>query len=125
MPEINLLPVEKVRDRLNRIFPPGMPRRVYFVREMAAKVVFTMLYIGAVEGEDVWLGPKHVYYMSDVQASRQDLQARKEYAAQAWKPNYKPIGERWYADTTRESIRDETLREGLVNVGAVIQRSGF
>jgi BsuBI/PstI restriction endonuclease domain/BsuBI/PstI restriction endonuclease HTH domain len=31
-------------------------------------------------------------------------------------------GKRWYADTTRESIRDETLRDGLVAVGAVVQR---
>ena len=31
----------------------------------------------------------------------------------------RPEGTRWYADTTREPIRDETLRFGLVDVGAV------
>jgi hypothetical protein len=31
-------------------------------------------------------------------------------------------GRRWYADNTREPIRDETLRDGLVAVGAVSQR---
>lgn len=118
-----LLPVSELRDRLNRIFPSGMAKRLFVTREMAARVVFTMLYIGAIEGESTWLGPKHVYSMSDLQASKQDLFARKEFADQAWKPKYKPVGERWYADTTRESIRDETLREGLVDVGAVIQRS--
>lgn len=33
-------------------------------------------------------------------------------------------GEDWYADTSREPIRDETLREGLIEIGAVISRSG-
>src|SRR5690606_6077038 len=28
----------------------------------------------------------------------------------------------WYADNTREPIRDETLRDGLVAIGAVTQR---
>jgi hypothetical protein len=31
-------------------------------------------------------------------------------------------GERWYEDNTREPIRDETLRDGLVAIGAVIRR---
>lgn len=119
----DLLPVNEVRDRLNVIFPSGMAKRLFLTREIAARVVFTMLYIGAVEDEGVWLGPKHVYSMSDLQAGRQDASARREFAAQAWKPKYKPVGERWYADTTRESIRDETLREGLVDVGAVVLRN--
>lgn len=119
----DLVPATEVRDRLNLIFPSGMAKRLFLTREIAARVVFTMLYIGAIEGEDVWLGPKHVYCMSDAQAGKQDSPSRIEFAEQAWKPKYKPIGVRWYADTTRESIRDETLREGLVDVGAVIQRS--
>src|SRR3954471_24403426 len=96
----DLLPVTKVRDRLNLIFPVGMAKRLFFTREMAARVVFTMLYIGAVEDQNTWLGPKHVYLMSDLQASKQDPLARREFAEQAWKPRYKPIGDRWYADTT-------------------------
>lgn len=31
-------------------------------------------------------------------------------------------GKRWYADNTREPIRDETLRDGLVAIGAVTRR---
>lgn len=33
--------------------------------------------------------------------------------------------DRWFQDNTREPIRDETLRDGLVNVGAVITLSGI
>jgi len=32
---------------------------------------------------------------------------------------------RWYAVNTRESIRDETLRAGLVRTGAAIERQGL
>jgi hypothetical protein len=38
------------------------------------------------------------------------------------KKNFQVPGTRWYADNTREPIRDETLRDGLVAVGAVVRR---
>ncbi len=114
--------VVEIRSRLEAIFPEGTPNRPYFTREMAARVVFTMLYAGAVEGFGRWLGPKHVYGMSDVQTERQTETERLSYSDQAWKPGFKQAGDRWYADTTREPIRDETLRDGFVRVGAVLLR---
>ncbi|MFL6232937.1 MAG: restriction endonuclease, partial [Thermoanaerobaculia bacterium] len=118
----DLLPVSEIRRRLEAIFPEGISNRTYFTREIAASVVFTMLYSGAVERLGRWLGPKHVYGMSEDQAELQGETERLAYSDNAWKPGFKPIGERWYADTTRESIRDETLREALVSVGAVVLR---
>ena len=41
------------------------------------------------------------------------------------KPGFRPLGRRWYADNTREPIRDETLKEGLVQVGAAVVRRGI
>ncbi len=120
----NLPEVSEIKERLTAIFPEGTPNRPYFTREMAARVVFVMLYAGAVERLGRWLGPKHVYGMSDAQAELQEEAERLSYSDHAWKPGFKPIGERWYADTTREPIRDETLRDGLVRVGAVVQRPG-
>jgi hypothetical protein len=105
------------------IFPEGIPNRLYFTREMAAKVVFVLLYVGAIERLGRWLGPKHVYGMSDAQARLLAEPERLSYGDNAWKPGFKPIGERWYADTTREPIRDETLRDGFVRIGAAAQRS--
>ena len=32
---------------------------------------------------------------------------------------------RWYADNTREPIRDETIRFGLISVGAVLEQEGL
>lgn len=117
----DLLPAAEIRKRLELIFPEGMANRLYFTREMAARVVYVMLYAGAVKRLGRWLGPKHVYGMSDVQAEKQETTDRLSYGDNAWKSGFKPLGDRWYADTTREPIRDETLRDGLVRVGAAIQ----
>lgn len=125
MPLPDLLTVAEIRARLEAIFPEGTPRRSYFTRDIAAKTVFVMLYVGAVEGLGRWLGPKHVYRMTDEQAGRQEEEERLAYGDRAWKPGFRPAGERWYEDTTREPIRDETLRDGLVRIGAAIQRQGI
>lgn len=117
------VPKALVAERLPLIFPEGIPNRNYCVRDLAASTVFAMLYIGAIEGSGIFLAPKHVYRMTDELAADADDTARNTYASEALKPGYHPPGTRWYADNTREPIRDETLREGLVNIGAVYARN--
>ncbi len=114
--------IEAIRERLRVIFAEGISDRNYLIREMAARTVFVMLYIGAIAETDRYLAPKHVYRMTDEQAAKRDAAARWDYARNIVKPGYEAPGERWYADNTREPIREETLREGLVAVGAVIAR---
>ncbi len=121
----NPLPIAEIRERLLQVFPEGTPNRNYCTREMAARTVFVMLYIGAIEGHGQWLAPKHVFSMSEQQAALQDEDARHGYRDSCVRRGYREIGQPWYADNTREPIRDETLREGLVQVGAVILRSGI
>jgi hypothetical protein len=113
---------ELVAERLPLIFPEGIPNRTYCVRDLAASTVFTALYVGAVEGSGRYLGPVHVYRMTDHQAAKADQADRSAYAAGVLKKDFEPVGKRWYADNTREPIRDETLRDGLVAVGAVLRR---
>ncbi len=110
-----------VAERLLLIFPEGTPNRSYCVRDLAASTVFALLYIGAVDHSHVRLGPVHVYRMTDLQAANGDDKARISYRENLRKKSYEIPGKRWYADNTREPIRDETLREGLVAVGAVIE----
>lgn len=117
------VPRALVSERLQRIFPEGTPNRAYCIRELAASTVFSMLYIGAVESADVWLGPVHVYRMTDLQAEDRSEISRLEYRSNLRKKSFQVPGNRWYADNTREPIRDETLREGLLIVGAVLERS--
>ena len=82
-----------------------------------------MLYIGAVEGHERYLGPVHVYRMTEEQSQVSGNDDRLHYASAVLKHQYDFQGTRWYADNTREPIRDETLREGLVAIGAVLARN--
>lgn len=111
---------ELIAERLQLVFPEGTPNRAYCTRDLAASTVFAALYIGAVEGASHRLGPIHVYRMTGEQAARASGEERAAYrAGVARQKSFVVPGVRWYADNTREPIRDETLREGLVNVGAV------
>jgi hypothetical protein len=61
--------------------------------------------------------------MTDLQATMSSDAEREHYAANVLKKKKGQVaGKRWYADNTREPIRDETLRDGLMTVGAVHQR---
>jgi BsuBI/PstI restriction endonuclease domain/BsuBI/PstI restriction endonuclease HTH domain len=119
----DLLDWDGVHKRLTLIFPEGTPHRNYCTRELAASTVFAALYVGAVEGTERMFGPKHVYRMTDKQAERSDEASRNRYASKILGAGFQPSGKRWYSDNTREPIRDETLREGLVAVGAVIEKT--
>lgn len=121
----SLLSRTSIRERLLKIFPEGTPQRIYCTRELAASTVFTALYVGAIEGTGTYFGPKFVYSMTEEQASKQDQASRATYAEGVRKPSFEIEGKRWYRDNTRESIRDETLREGLVANGAVIEKGGI
>jgi hypothetical protein len=114
----------EIHKRLQIVFPAGTPHRNYCVRELAASTVFTALYVGAIGTSDIWFGPKHVYRMTDKQALRLDDGNRNSYASKILRAGFQPPGRRWYSDNTREPIRDETLREGLVALGAVVEKSG-
>ena len=125
MPLPPLLPVPDVHQRLQAIFPVGTENRNYVTREIAARTVFVMLYIGAVEGAERWLRPDQVTRMTDAQAALAEDASREAWLEESIRPAAGHIEGRWYAANTREPIRDETLREGLVRVGAVKEREGL
>jgi len=113
-----------ISERLPLIFPEGIAQRNYVIREIAAKTVFVMLYVGAVEGTDRWLRPDQVTKMTDAQAAETSDNERLSWAEESLTPgSMKDVAGRWYAPNTREPIRDETLRSGLIVTGAVIERS--
>jgi hypothetical protein len=118
-----MLTREEVHARLQAIFPEGAPNRAYLTRMLAASAVFVALYVDAIEGRGTYLGPKHVYRMTDEQAALVDDASRAAYAGNVLRTGSHTDGKRWYQDNTREPIRDETLREGLVAIGAVTERT--
>ncbi|WP_439579475.1 BsuBI/PstI family type II restriction endonuclease [Elioraea sp.] len=119
-----LIPWQEMRERLLVIFPEGMPDRGFLVRDMTARTVFTALYLGAVAGSDTWLAPRHVLRMSDGQAACQDDTSRRAYLAEMSKAKAPSPPGRWYAENTREPLRDEVIRQGLVPVNAMVERAG-
>lgn len=60
--------------------------------------------------------------MTDEQAGNSSDEARTAYGLAVRQKKKRIAGTRWYADNTREPIRDETLRDGLVALGAVTSR---
>ena len=52
MPLPPLLAVANIHERLQTVFPEGTANRNYVTREIAAKTVFVMPHIGAVEGAE-------------------------------------------------------------------------
>jgi hypothetical protein len=113
-----------IHKRLQVIFPEGVPHRTYCVREAAASTVFTMLYIGAVEGTDVWAAPKQIVRMTDGQAALHLDAKRSAYTVASMKPGFNPRGKTWYLENSREQIRDETIRQGFITNNAVAERAG-
>ena len=110
MPLPPLLPVSEINERLEMVFPEGTPNRNYVVREMAAKTVFVMLYVGAIEGAGRWVRPDQVTRMTDAQAGGHGAEEdRDEWLAASMRSEMEAIEGRWYAANTREPIRDETL----------------
>lgn len=126
-PQLPTIPsLQTISSRLPLIFPEGIEHRNYVIREMAAKTIFVMFYVGAVEGRDLWVRPDQVTKMTDQQAAKTSEKERLTWAKTSLTPGgMKDIAGRWYAQNTREPIRDETLRSGLVLTGAVVERPGL
>jgi hypothetical protein len=114
-----LLDVDGIRARLQVIFPDGTPERTKCTGLAAARTIYVMLYVGAIEGGE-WLAPKYVYRMGNSQAAKISNTERTEYLTAVKKPGTPEPADRWYRENTRESIRDEALKNGLVPIGAVL-----
>lgn len=124
MPLPSLPAIPLIAERLSSIFPEGTENRNYVIREMAARAVYVMFYTGAIEGTNHWIRPSQITGMSDEQAAITDDASRLAWAKlslsqKKWRP-----ATAWYAVDSREPVRDETLRNGLVSLRAVVEREG-
>jgi len=92
---------------------------------MAARSVYVMFYTGAIEGADCWIRPSQITGMSNVQAGLTDEVDRRAWVKRSLtQKNWRPA-DAWYAENSREPVRDETLRNGFVALRAVIERPGI
>lgn len=111
-----ILPVDQIRARLEMIFPVTFPDRAILIGIMAARVVFVFLYGGFIEGTRRFLRPSHVYFFTEEQATKLNEQDRQNWVVGANKQKFRPPGIRWYADTSREPIRDDLMRNQLMRL---------
>ena len=91
---------------------------------IAARTLFVLLYAGAVSGTGRWIRPAQVVRMTGEQARLGSDEERARWAEAASRPGYQPAGRRWYAENTRESVR-EVLRGPLLEMGAVVLRGAL
>lgn len=119
-----LLSIKEIQSRLTKIFPPEFPDRSILVGDMAAKVIFVFIYGGFIEGHGRYLRPSHVYLFTKDQSQNKSDVARLNWLSVAHKKGFRPTGEKWYADTTRESIRDDLMRNELLRLGIMQKLAG-
>lgn len=117
--------VELIAERLPLIFPEGTAQRNYVIREMAARTVFVFFYSGAIEGAGHWLRPSQITDMSDAQAALRVEESRLDWIKVSLSNKKVRPPNTWYANNSREPVRDETIREGFMPCRAVIQRPGI
>lgn len=117
--------IREIQRRLGIIFPETFPERSLLVGSMAARVVFVFLYGGYVEGAGRYLRPSHVYLFTDRQARKTSESERREWISSSTRPGFRLPGKRWYADTSRETIRDDLMRnQFLKRLGVMHKKPG-
>lgn len=138
MTPLPLLSLEDYVDRLQLIFPRAAFDTV-MSSPLAGSAVAALIYVGAI-GDDTgpvpdecWARPSTVLRMSDEIFTRQDEADRAAITTalaagtraigelhRGWGVEYHP----WYADNTRETLRDETFRRWQEH-GALRHRAGL
>jgi hypothetical protein len=116
--------VKEIQKRLEIIFPSEFPDRGILVGTMAARVVFVFLYGGFIEGHSRFLRPSYVYLFTEEQALKTSDAERADWIGIASRQGGRPSGKRWYADTTREPIRDDLMRNQFLRLGVMQKLSG-
>ena len=119
-----LLTVQALQHRLQLVFPDSFPDRRLLVGAMAARAIFVFLYGGFVGDTGVYLRPSHIYFFTREQAAKHQDAERLAWRRQTAKPGFRPVGSRWYADNSRESIRDDLLRNTMLRMGLAHKRAG-
>lgn len=114
--------LDTISKRLPLIFPEGTENRNDVINPISAKTIFVMFYAGAIEGSGRWIRPKQVAVMTDAQAAMTDDDSRIQWTEDTLKSKVKIPPGRWYADTSREGVRDDCIKKGLIPLNAVIER---
>lgn len=119
-----LLPLSSVQIRLEQIFPKSFPDRSILVGQMSARAVFVGLYGGFIEGTGRWFRPSTVIRFSEEQCAEDTQAARVAWLSTCHAAGHKARGFQWYADNTREPVRDDYIRNRAIPIGIIVKREG-
>lgn len=120
-----LLPLPDIQARLGLIFPAEFPDRGILVGIMAARVVFVSLYGGFISGQNRFFRPSTITNFSDDQAALATDAERRDWLARCHKQKFKPIGTIWYANNSREPVRDDLIRNRYIPLGVMSKLEGY
>lgn len=120
-----LLPLAEVKARLEQVFPSEFPDRGILVGIMCARVVFAAIYGGFLTGQNRFFRPSTITNFSDEQAVLVEDAQREDWAKRAVKQGFKPLGKIWYANNSREPVRDDLIRNRLIPLGIVGKLAGY
>lgn len=110
--------------RIQAIFPETFPDRSILVGEMASRMFFVSLYGGFIEGKNRWFRPSTVINFSHEQVSLSSDADRQNWLLACHTPGFDPNGKPWYAPNTRETLRDDLIRNRAVPMGIITKREG-
>ncbi len=120
-----LASLELIQARLNRIFPTEFPDRRILVGIMAVKLVAAAIYGGFITGRNRYFRPSMITNFNDVQFGLVTDDEREEWAVKSSKPKFVHLGTPWYANNTRETLRDDLIRNRLVPLGIIGKLEGY
>nr|WP_315260670.1 BsuBI/PstI family type II restriction endonuclease [uncultured Duganella sp.] len=120
----NLPTLEQIRERLNAIFPDTFPDRRILTGDMAVRTYYVLMYGGFTRQANRFFRPSTIIRFSPEQAELIDDTSRLAWLATCQTPGHKPLGRQWYADNTREPLRDDLIRNRAVPIGLIIKREG-
>lgn len=117
------VPLKFVQNRLSLIFPETFPDRAILVGDMAAKMVFVCLYGAFTEGMERYFRPSTVIRFGYPQSEKDSDEERLQWISTCHTPGYKAV-DQWYADNTREPLRDDLIRNRAIPIGLIVKREG-
>lgn len=115
--------MDLVRERLSMIFDDSFPDRMILIGEMATRVFFVGRYGNFIEGENRYFRPSTVIRFNEHQANLSTDAERLSWMSMCHTPGYR-VDQQWYADNTREPIRDDLIRNRAIPHGVIVKREG-
>ena len=113
-----IISAKEVERRLPVIFPDGSERLTDCRSKAAARVIAAAIYVGAVEGSGIEIGPAHIVRLSEKQLSNKQAVADRQLYHKQIGGTYKA----WYNENSRETVRDNVIKKSFIPIGAMTDR---